>query len=276
MEKCGTDAPYRELVGSLLWLANSTRPVISFAVNQVAKYCCDPRVAHWNACKRILRYLSETADFGIHYTSVSPDTKSTDMKDMPLPAAYFSSNRSKDVDVNIESYVDAHFANSVDDRPSISGYAFMLAGGPISWQSRSQPTIALSTMEAEYMAAATATQEAFWLRFPLEEMELNVATPIVLREEKKACISFADHPGNRRNSKHIDYIHHFVKEGVQRGDIAMQYVMTAERIADIFTKALDPVTFIKYRDCLVVSKATLNIIEKVLKGKEPKKKKRKV
>ena len=64
----------------------------------------------------------------------------------------------------ILNYVDADFANSVDDGNSISGYAFMMAGGPISWQSRSQPTVALSTMEAEYMAAATATQEAFWLR----------------------------------------------------------------------------------------------------------------
>ena len=268
-EKCGADIPYREVVGSLLWLANGTRPDISFAVNQVAKYCCDPRGAHWNACKRILRYLSETTDYGIHYSTINPNISSTNMKDMPLPNAYFASNRSKDVDVNIESYVDADFANSIDDRHSISGYAFMLAGGPISWQSRSQPTVALSTMEAEYMAAATATQEAFWLRFLLEEMGLNVTTPIVLREDNKACISFADHPGNHRNSKHIDYRHHFVREGVQRGDIAMEYVTTAEQLADIFTKALDPILFIKFRDRLVVSRATLNIIEKIEKRKVP-------
>ena len=78
------------------------------------------------------------------------------------------------------------------------------------------------------MAAATVTQEAFWLRCLLEEMGLNVATPIVLHEDNKACISFADHPGNHRNSKHIDYRHHFVREGAQSGDIAMQYVTTAE------------------------------------------------
>ena len=131
-ERCEADVPYREVVGTLLWLANGTRPDILFAVNQVAKYCCDPRVAHWNACKRILRYLSETADFGIHYSSVSPDTMSTDMKNMPLPTAFFTSNRSKDVNVNIESYVDADFANSVNDRHSISGYAFMLVVGPLA------------------------------------------------------------------------------------------------------------------------------------------------
>ena len=113
------------------------------------------------------------------------------------------------------------------------------------------------------MAAATATQEAFWLRFLLVEMGPNIATPIVLREDNKACISFADHPGNHRNSKNIDYRHHFVREGVQRGDIAMQYVTTAEQIADIFTK-VDPVTFIKFKDCLVASRSKLNIIERVL------------
>ena len=89
------------------------------------------------------------------------DPKSTDMKDTPLPTAYFASNRSKDDYDSIESYVDADFANSIDDRHSIFGYACMLAGSPISLQSMSQPTVASSTMEAEYMAAATATQEAF-------------------------------------------------------------------------------------------------------------------
>ena len=114
---------------------------------------------------------------------------------MPLPTAFYTSNQSKYVEVNIESYVDADFANSVDNRHSISGYAFLLAGGPISWQSRSQPTVALSTMEGEYMVTATATQDAFCLRFLLEEMGLYVTTPIILHEDNKACIAFADHPG---------------------------------------------------------------------------------
>ena len=124
--------------------------------------------------------------------------------------------------MSLESYVDADFANCVDDRHSISGYVYLLAGSPISWQSRSQSTVALSTMEAEYMAAAAATQEAFWLRFLLEEMGLNVSTPIVQKEDNKACISFSDHPGEHRNSKHIDYCHHFVTEGGQCRDISME------------------------------------------------------
>ena len=135
------------MAGSLLWLANGSRPDISFAVNQVGKYCCDPRNAHWNACKRILRYLSSTQDYGILYSSVNADVPSKDMKNMPLPTAFFSSKRPRDVDVTLESYVDADFANCIDDRHSISGYTSLLAEGPISWQSRSHPTVALSTME---------------------------------------------------------------------------------------------------------------------------------
>ena len=89
--KCDASIPYREVVGLLLWFANRSRPDISFAVYQVAKYCCDPRTAHWNACKRILRNLSSTQDYGILYSSVNADITSKDMKNMPLFTAYFSS-----------------------------------------------------------------------------------------------------------------------------------------------------------------------------------------
>ena len=118
------------------------------------------------------------------------------------------------------------------------------------------------------MAAATATQEAFWLLFLLEELGLDVATPIVLKEDDEACISFSDHPGKHRNSKNINYRHHFVREGVQRGDINMEYTETQFQLADIFTKALDAVTFIKFSDMMVMSASTFNLAVK--NAKEPK------
>ena len=143
--KCDASIPYREVVGSLLWHANGSRPDISFAVNQVAKYCCEPRNAHGNACKRIIRYSYATClrlwtmlfFIRLWILASSPRTWQT------CQYPYFSSERPRDVDVSLESYVDADFANCFDDRHSISGYAFLLAGGPISWQSRSQPTVAL-------------------------------------------------------------------------------------------------------------------------------------
>ena len=124
----------------------------------------------------------------------------------------------------------ADFANCTDDQNSISGYAFFLEGGPICWQSKSQSTLALSTMEAEYMAAAMATQEAFWLQLLLEEMGLNVTNQIVPKEDNKASVRYSDHAGNHRISKRTDCRHHFVKEGVQRGDISMEYVETQYQI----------------------------------------------
>ena len=114
--KCDASIPYGEVVGSLLWLADGSRPEISFTVYQVAKYCCDPRTAHWNACKKILHYLSSTQDYGILYSSVNADVTPKEMKNMPLPTAYFSLKRPRDADVSLESYMDDDFANCIDDR----------------------------------------------------------------------------------------------------------------------------------------------------------------
>ena len=136
-------------------------------------------------------------------------------------------------------------------------------------------------VEAEYMTAATATQKTFFLRFLLEELGLNVSTPIVLKEDNKACISFSGPPGNHRNSKHIDSCHHIVRERVQRGDMSMEYIETKFQLADIFHNAMDTVTFLKFRDILVVFGSTLNLLAKkskeseVERGEEPAKKKQK-
>ena len=218
----------------------------------------------------LLRYLSSTQDYGILYSSVNSDGTSKAMTNMPSPTAYFASKRPRDVDLSLESYVDADFANCVDDRHFILGYAFFLAGGTTSWQSRFLSTVALSIMEAEYMAAASATQEAFWLRFLLEGMGLNVVTLIVLKEDNKVCISVSYHPGNHRNSKHIDYRQYFVREGVQRGDNSMEYIEANCEIADIIPKAMDAVTFIKFRDMIVESASTLNLAAKRSKESEEK------
>ena len=90
---------------------------------------------------------------------------------------------------------------------------------------------------------------------------MNIQSPFVMFEDNKACISFSEHPGNHRNSKHIDYHHHFMREGVRRGDIKLVYVETLKQIADILTKALEPEKFIKFRDALVVSRSLLKIIK---------------
>ena len=101
-------------------------------------------------------------------------------------------------------YVDASFAADLNTRRSTTGYVFKIAGGPVSWQSRMKTSVALSSIESEYMAASAAAQEAIWLNRLLEEMGFHSKKPIILYEDNKAAILFSDHPGDHRRSKHID------------------------------------------------------------------------
>lgn len=231
-----------------------TRPDICFAVTQVAKYVNEPHAAHWWAVKRILRYLKHTSDYGIFYR---PTALCKTMETLPLPEGYFSKWHPMESDF-AEFYVDADFANDPDTRRSCTGYIFYLAGGPVSWQCRMQPTTALSTMEAEYMSACAATQEALYLRMVLEELGVVLDKPIILREDNKACINFADHPGEHKRTKHIDYRYHFVRERVADGSLELVYTETTEQRADIMNKNLPPALFTKHRDSTVMSKSRLS------------------
>ena len=138
----------------------------------------------------------------------------------------------------LDAYVDASFAGDVDTRRSTTGYVFKISGGPVSWQSRMQTSVALSSMEAEYMAASAATQEAMWLNRLLYQLGFRTPRPTVLYEDNKAAILFADHPGDHRRSKHIDTRKYFVRDAVLNGDVQLVYVPTTKQIADGLTKPL--------------------------------------
>jgi hypothetical protein len=188
---CEATVPYRELLGALLWISQGTRPDVTYAVSQCAKFSSKPKNAHWWALKKILRYLKGTADYGIHYKSPGRRT-SLSLQDISLPEAYLSSVSAKEsAGVTIDANVDADYANSMDDRRSVTGFVNFMAEGPITWQSKTQASVALSTMEAEYMALAAETQEAIWLRMVLEELGVPIAGPIAIREDNKACQMFA-------------------------------------------------------------------------------------
>ena len=252
--------PYRAMLGSLLWLSEGTRPEIKYIVSQLGKYAINPKEAHWSAMKRVFRYLAGTADYGILYSApqrLSVTSKQFFSADMPRGFASWS--KPEDNQVDIQGFVDADHAGDVDDRRSITGYIFQLAGGPISWQSTSQASVALSSMEAEYMSLCEATKEASWLRQILEELGFNSSKAIHLNEDNVSCINFADHPGNHRATKHIDTKYHFVREQVHEGRIIVDQIGTDEQLADIFTKALPRHKFEYFRDKLVVSKATLQL-----------------
>lgn len=127
--------PYRELIGTLTYLALGTRPDICFAVSYLSQFNSCYRLVHWNAAKQVLKYLKGTVNFGITYRP----------EDKP-----------------IRGHVDADWGNSLDDRRSYSPYSFMLSGAPISWESKKQRTMALSSTEAEYMALKEAAKETIY------------------------------------------------------------------------------------------------------------------
>ena len=127
---------YQSVVGSLLYISTRTRPDISYAVNQVSKYCSNPTVQHWNVVKRILSYLRGTTNLGILYC--------------------------KQNDLDLFEFSDSDWTGDINDR-STSGYCFMVSGGAVSWRSNKQNCVTVSTAEAEYVALAAVSQEAIWL-----------------------------------------------------------------------------------------------------------------
>ena len=214
------DKPYRQLIGSLLYAAISTRPDISYSVSFLSRFLSCPGPAHWKAAKRILRYLRGTISKGIVYSGPK--------------YSYYSDNR-----LELIGYVDAAYGDDEDTRRSTSGFVFMLANGAITWQSKRQPTVAGSTAEAEYYGAYYACQEACWLLKFVKEFKLPIQLPLILKEDNQACIRISENPTAHKRSKHIDIKYHFLREKVLEGTIALHYINTLEQLADVFTKALD-------------------------------------
>lgn len=208
---------YQSAVGSLLYLSTSTRPDIAFAVSNVAKFSANPTTRHWTGVKRILRYFKGTPDLGLHYTS-------------------------SDVD-DLIGYSDSDWAGNLDDRRSVSRYMFMLCGAPISWRSKKQTSVALSTAEAEYIALSSATQEAVWLRQLTSELRFEQTKPTVIYEDNQSAISLAQNPQFHGRMKHIDIRHHFVREKVTDGMIEIKYCRLNGMLADMLTKGLSRTVF---------------------------------
>lgn len=207
---------YSQLIGSLMYLSVCTRPDIAQAVEALARHMAKPTVAHWQAAKGVLRYISGTANYGITFGGTG--------------------------DIRLEAYCDADYAGDIDTRRSTTGYVFILSGGAISWSSRLQPTVAVSTTEAEYMAAAYAIKEALWLRTLLKELSLEINT-ISIYADNQSAIKLLKNPVVSMRSKHIDIIYHFARERVARKDIAFKYIPTDKMVADALTKSVPTAKF---------------------------------
>ena len=205
---------YASIVGGLMFAGCVTRPDIMCAIGQLSQFNSNPSSRHLMAAKRVLRYLAGTVELGI--TFVAP----------PLDPEVFS---------------DANWAGNEDNRRSTTGYIVMFNGGAIVWQSRLQPTVALSTMEAEYMALAEAAKEIAWLRRFLKELNYHGSSseePTVLNTDSQGAMALAKNPVSHARSKHIDIRHHFIREAITDKSVWLQYVPTEDMTADSLTKGL--------------------------------------
>jgi hypothetical protein len=219
-------ASYPERVGALLY-ATQTRPDCQYAVSTLAQFSANPGKAHFEAVKRVLRYLKGTADFGLTFGGPGEG-------------------------VDLVGWTDSDWAQDVDSRRSVGGFVFDVAGGSVSWSSKKQPTVALSTVEAEYMAASNATREAIWLRVLLEDLGFTQGEATTIHADNQGCIALSRNPVSHSRAKHIDIRHHFIRERVENSEVDLKFCSTKDMVADIFTKPLARESFEKFRAALGV------------------------
>ena len=214
---------FRQIVGSLMYLMVGTRPDLAAAVGIVSQFSASPRKSHLAAAKRIIRYLKGSINLKLKLGNATNATKNATID----PAET----------IKISGYSDANWGNDINTRRSTSGYIFFVADGVVSWSSKRQATVALSSTEAEYMALTHATKEAVWLRALLGELGFHQGDPSIIFEDNQSCIALARNPIHHARTKHIDIRHHYIRERLE-SDVTLRYVNTKEMVADALTKPL--------------------------------------
>jgi len=228
---------YRSIVGGLRWLTH-TRPDIAFAVGYVSRFMEDPREDHWAAVKRLLHYVQGTAEWGLVFPKRGG---------LQLGAFSEAPPKTKEGAPGLTVFSDADMAGDVDGRRSTSGVLVFLGGAPIAWQSLKQKMVALSTCEAEYVAAATAACQVVWMRRLLTELTGVQAQPPALKVNNQPAIALAKNPVLHDRSKHIDVKFHFLRDCVDGGQLVIEFVETRRQLADILTKSLGRLRFMELR-----------------------------
>jgi hypothetical protein len=208
---------YWSMIGSLLYLCAS-RPDIMLSVCMCARFQANPKEVHLRVMKRIMRYLVYTPKFGLWYPKGST--------------------------FDLIGYSNADYAGCKIDRKSTLGTCQFLGRSLVSWASKKQNFIALSTAKAEYIAAGHCCAQLLWMRQTLRDYGYKLSKAPLLCDNESA-IRMADNPVEHSRTKHIDIWYHFLRDHQQKGDIKIAYVSTHNQLANIFTKPLDEKTFSK-------------------------------
>ncbi|XXG45853.1 hypothetical protein AAC387_Pa02g0824 [Persea americana] len=214
---------YREMVGSLIYVTIS-RPDLAYSVGIVSQFIQSPRKPHVDVVKRILRYVKGTVSEGVFYK--------------------------KGVPIKLLGYCDADWAADSSTRRSNSGFCFSLGSGSVTWASKKQPTVALSSTEAEYRAAMLATCESVWLTRLLADLGEKVDYGIPIASDSISSIMLASNPIFHARTKHIEIHYHFIREKVLNKEIDFVYTATKDEVADFFTKALNSRKFERFKSKL--------------------------
>lgn len=218
---------YRSLVGSLMYLT-ATRPDITYGVSLISRFMEQPKRTHWEAGKRILRYVRGTLGDGIYYQKAN-GTK-------------------------VIGYCDSDWAGSIDDSKSTSGNVFFVGSSAITWMSKKQQVVALSTAEAEYISLSLASCQALWITWVLEYLKHATKESPTIYCDNKSAIALTENPVFHGKSKHIRIKYHFIRDLVKKGEVVVEHCKTQDQIGDIFTKPLRPDIFKKLRKKLGMCK----------------------
>lgn len=209
-DKCLPNVPYQKLIGSLMYLAVLTRPDIAYSVSYLSQFNNCYGHTHWNYAKRVLRYLQCTKNYCLRYSNNNNDLK---------------------------GFVDSDWASDALDRKSYTGFCFMLSGSAVSWQSRKQKTVSLSSTEAEYIALSEASREAVYLRNLMHEITDSLYV-IDLYCDNQSALKLALSNQSHNRSKHIDVRYHYIRDVVKYKYVKIKYIPTEEMPADVLTKGL--------------------------------------
>ena len=204
------DVPYHEAVGSLMYASLGTRPNISFAVQTLSHFSTKPGIAHWDAVKRVFRYLKGTIDLWLSFGQKQAD---------------------------LTGYADAD-SSMAEDRHAISRYAFIINGSTVSWSTKRQEIISLSTTESEYIAATHSLKEALWLHSLIQQLFDIKLSPTTLYSDNQSAIALTKDHQYHAWTKHIDIRYHFIHWIVEQGSIRLIYCPTDDMVADSLTKPL--------------------------------------
>lgn len=221
------DFPYKEAVGSLLYASCKTRPDLSYAVGYESRFMQNPTTENIKNVKRTMRYLKGTTDFGINYFSKNND----DLLQMHV-------------------YCDADHAGDKTDSKSTSGFVMIYGNGPIAWSSKKQKTVAQSSTEAEYVAAAQCCAQMKYMKTLIEEL-LDKKIKTILHVDNESAIKMIKSGQISFNSHHIEIKHHFIHDELNQGWFTIKYCPSEDQVADIFTKPLQRVKFQQFRDFMM-------------------------